>query len=959
MVLPKNFGKYDVVGVLGAGAMGTVYDCVDPVIGRRVAIKTILKHSLDASEAKELLDRFKQEAQAAGRLNHPGVCAIYDYGETDYVAYIAMEYISGKELKKYFDEGDKFDLKEIVRVMTEILDALDHAHRNKVVHRDIKPANIMITEDGRVKVADFGVAKIESSMLTQVGTKVGTPAYMSPEQHKGLVVDGRSDLFSCGVILYQFLTGARPFAGGSSTVAQEILTRTPTPPSEINPSLTPVWDSIAKKALAKRRDERYLTARDFIDALAQGLADAPSAVGVPYQTATSAASDTLNTAARGGATGNTDKAERTNLAMESELEFWKEIKDSDIEEDFAAFVESFPDGRFAHIAKRRLDKLRTASARSQSDQEAQRPALAEMAPTPVAPAQAPGEADQDQTLVSSHSHPVVGAASQRKPMDVEARAPATARPAPDTDADATLVQSKFAEAKVEADADATLVQQLGGTGAGASDAVAAPDAGDADAIDFDLSEGVSAAPAVAAPTSPSVAAPATPTSSSTPPAAPAALPATLPATVTAKAASPSPPSDSAITPPSTQATPQAAADIAPASPTASPSMVSSVAPRVSMPAAPSAAAVAPAAAKTVTAPPQPVGGPSPAIAPATTPTTSPATSPATTAPTTATAPAKAESPLAVSAAPPVVPKLQPVPTEEPQPVRQPTKSAVPMMAGVAVALVAAGIGWFMLGSNTAPSSKSPETASREANSGQSQARAERSLPSPATEKSVPGPSKGADTNATPETKKANDAAEQKKAEQGALKLAEEKAAAKLAADRAASDKAGAAKLATDKAAADKLAAEKAASDKRAAERAATDTLAADKVAADKLAADKAAADKLAADKAAADKLAAEKAAADKLASEKAAAATVASAGSIADRIAAASAPAELYKRAVALRSEGKASQAVALLRQASSQGHGPSSRLLAIIFTDGSGDVRPNFREVERYKALAEKQGER
>ena len=368
---PTKFGKYDVVGVLGKGAMGIVYDCRDPVIGRRVAIKTVLKESLDSSEAEGLLGRFKQEAQAAGRLNHPGVVSIYDYGETSDVAFIAMEYISGKELKSYFDKGEKFPLTDTVRIMSAILEALEHAHQSKVVHRDIKPANIMITDDARVKVADFGVAKIESSLATQIGTRVGTPAYMAPEQHRMMAVDGRADLFSCGVILYQFLThGARPFTGGSQTIARNILTQTPTPPSQINVELLPVWDQVVKKALAKRADERYQSAREFIDALRRAMGDLPAAPAGQSSGADDATRGggrpAAEQAAPAGAATNTNsgRPERTDLAMESELEFWKEIKDSDHPDDFAAFIDSFPEGRFSHLAKRRLDKLNRTSGRA-------------------------------------------------------------------------------------------------------------------------------------------------------------------------------------------------------------------------------------------------------------------------------------------------------------------------------------------------------------------------------------------------------------------------------------------------------------------------------------------------------------------------------------------------------------------------------------------------------------------
>ena len=318
----------------------------------------------------------------------------------------------------------------------------------------------------------------------------------------------------------------------------------------------------------------------------------------------------------------------------------------------------------------------------------------------------------------------------------------------------------------------------------------------------------------------------------------------------------------------------------------------------------------------------------------------------------AAAPASPPAAAAVAeSAAPVAPKEQVFLAEEPQTAPQAKKSPVPMMAGVMLALAAVGAGWFMFGSTPTPSSKGSESAARETKPAQTQdSGAGQRQQNAGPDKSVTTPSTQADNANAAAAKKANDAAEQKKAELAAQKLAEEKAAAKSAAD----------KVASDKLASGKAAAEKAAADKTNAAKLATDKAAADKQAAlDQLAADKAAADKRVADKAAADKAVADKAAADKLASEKAAVSAVASAGSIADRIAAASGPAELYKRAVALRNDGKASQAVALLRQASSQGHGPSSRLLAVIFTDGSGDVRANFREVERYKALAETQGER
>ncbi|HJQ64361.1 MAG TPA: serine/threonine-protein kinase, partial [Burkholderiales bacterium] len=230
-----RIGKYEIRRELGKGAMGVVYEGYDPVIERTVAIKTIRPEQLERTQAAEILTRFKREAQAAGRLNHPHIVAIYDYGEVvpegelardasgGQVAYIAMEFIKGRELKDYFDGNERFGMKEAERIMGELLAALDHAHKNGVVHRDMKPANVILLADGTVKVADFGIARIETSELTQAGTMLGTPAYMSPEQFLGQPVDGRSDIFSCGVMLYQFLTGEKPFTGTVTTIMHKVL----------------------------------------------------------------------------------------------------------------------------------------------------------------------------------------------------------------------------------------------------------------------------------------------------------------------------------------------------------------------------------------------------------------------------------------------------------------------------------------------------------------------------------------------------------------------------------------------------------------------------------------------------------------------------------------------------------------------------------------------------------------
>ena len=276
----SKLGKYEIRRELGKGAMGIVYEGFDPVIERTVAIKTIRPDQLEESLVADVLARFKREAQAAGRLNHPNIVAIYDYsevipegdktlspGESSRVAFIAMEFVKGRELKDHFDANERFALKEFERIMGALLDALGHAHAKGVVHRDIKPANVILLADGKVKVADFGIARIENSELTQAGTVLGTPSYMSPEQFLGSPVDGRTDIFSCGVILYQFLTGEKPFMGTVTTIMHKVLREEPLPPSTLNVTLVPAWDAVLKKAMAKNPAERYQTAAEFAAAI--------------------------------------------------------------------------------------------------------------------------------------------------------------------------------------------------------------------------------------------------------------------------------------------------------------------------------------------------------------------------------------------------------------------------------------------------------------------------------------------------------------------------------------------------------------------------------------------------------------------------------------------------------------------------------------------------------------------
>src|SRR5262245_59153822 len=279
-------GKYEIRRELGKGAMGIVYEGFDSVIERVVAIKTIRREHLEESQAAEVLTRFKREAQAAGRLNHPNIVAVYDYGEAAVegdaarIAYIAMEFVKGKELRDYFEANERFLPKDIERIMGALLDALAHAHENGVVHRDIKPANVILLAGGRVKVADFGIARIENSELTRAGTVMGTPSYMSPEQFLGVPADSRTDIFSCGVILYQFLTGEKPFMGSTHTIMYKVLNEEPVPPSTLNVALQPAWDAVVRKAMAKQPGDRYKTAGEF----AAAIRSAMEAGSVPDQT---------------------------------------------------------------------------------------------------------------------------------------------------------------------------------------------------------------------------------------------------------------------------------------------------------------------------------------------------------------------------------------------------------------------------------------------------------------------------------------------------------------------------------------------------------------------------------------------------------------------------------------------------------------------------------------------------
>ena len=255
----KKIGKYEIVSILGKGAMGIVYKAVDPDIDRKVAIKTIRFDLVtEGSDTEELMQRFMREAQAAGKLSHPNIVTIYDVGREKDMTYIVMQYIEGPSLQRIIASGEKNTTQQVVQLMTQVCSALEYAHKFGIVHRDIKPGNVLIDNEGKPYICDFGVARIETSTLTQSGTAVGTPSYMSPEQVRGKKVDKRSDIFSMGCILYEFLTGKRPFEAESiTTVIYKIINEEPPALAEVKKGLPEGFEHIITKALAKDPGERY------------------------------------------------------------------------------------------------------------------------------------------------------------------------------------------------------------------------------------------------------------------------------------------------------------------------------------------------------------------------------------------------------------------------------------------------------------------------------------------------------------------------------------------------------------------------------------------------------------------------------------------------------------------------------------------------------------------------------
>ena len=340
----KSLGRYKIKGVLGKGAMGLVYDGLDPKLNRRVAIKTILTGSLSAEAARMATVRFEREVRAVARLNHGNVVQVYDFGTEAGLAYIVMEFIEGRELKDYFAANQRLDLKTIFQLMTELLDALEFAHEAGIIHRDVKPANIMVDAAGHAKLTDFGVARFTEPQgdqidATRVGTIVGTPSYMSPEQIQGQPIDRRSDVFSAGIIFYQLLTWQKPFQGTQWELAKKIIEDDPVWPSRLVQIPADI-DKVVARALAKQPERRYATARKFAEAIqriAQGkpLEDHDDVFAKPQAAAAKA--------------GEPSAAER---------EFWNEVRESQDPDDLQLYLDQFPHGAFVGLANKRIARLR-------------------------------------------------------------------------------------------------------------------------------------------------------------------------------------------------------------------------------------------------------------------------------------------------------------------------------------------------------------------------------------------------------------------------------------------------------------------------------------------------------------------------------------------------------------------------------------------------------------------------
>ena len=372
----KKLGRYELIRVLGRGAMGLVYKGRDPSLDRLVAIKTISIEQLSAAAAADYELRFRNEARSAGRLQHANIVSVYDAGRDGDTAFLVMELVDGKDLKHYLDNGERYSLAQSLSIMEDLLAGLGCAHGQNVIHRDVKPANLLVQRGGRIKLTDFGVARIQDSgdAIRKEGTMVGTLKYMSPEQVRGLAIDARADIFAAGVVLYQLLTGHRPFTGATDfEIIQQIVGRDPIPVTTRNASLPAALDRVVSKALAKACDQRFYTAAEFSAALFEACREAVDLAAVPARGGRAAGiwpDMLLGDEGLIGLDTNTDTNTNTNkdahirspntVAQELELVYWKDVRQAGDARDLQLFIEKFPSGIYIDLALRRLQTLETA-----------------------------------------------------------------------------------------------------------------------------------------------------------------------------------------------------------------------------------------------------------------------------------------------------------------------------------------------------------------------------------------------------------------------------------------------------------------------------------------------------------------------------------------------------------------------------------------------------------------------
>ncbi len=295
---PKTIGRYEILDELGHGAMGAVFRARDPAMDRVVALKTILSVALASEQSDEYRQRFYREARAAGALTHPGIVPVFDMGEFEGMPFLVMEFVNGQTLADAMKKGERISMDRVCEIGQQIAEALGYAHRKGVIHRDIKPANVLLTSREvygieRPRITDFGVAKLAAGEITTTGQMLGTPAFMPPEQFTGAPIDGRTDLFSLGVILYWMATGEQPFPGETmTTVSYKIVHTEPIPPAKLNPVIPAQFDKVILKCLAKSPADRFQTGEELAQALAEVRAGAaPSSMKTTIPQATFAAGD--------------------------------------------------------------------------------------------------------------------------------------------------------------------------------------------------------------------------------------------------------------------------------------------------------------------------------------------------------------------------------------------------------------------------------------------------------------------------------------------------------------------------------------------------------------------------------------------------------------------------------------------------------------------------------------------